>query len=91
MEYQIIFSSVVQLVKISAMDVPNLLNIHVHIMLVQYDGVFLVWLRINSKMLLSQIAGKAVLLHLQSCYPRLPNEKVVGLWNFNLFLGVRTL
>lgn len=34
------FSSVDQFVKISAVDVevPNLLNIHVHIMLVQYDG-----------------------------------------------------
>ena len=39
-EYQIMFSSVDQLVKISAVDVevPNLLTIHVHIMLVQYDG-----------------------------------------------------
>lgn len=39
MEYQITFSSVDQLVKISAVDVevPNLLNIHVHIF-VKYDG-----------------------------------------------------
>lgn len=39
MEYQIMLSSLDQLVKISAVDVevPNVLSIHVHIMLVQYD------------------------------------------------------
>lgn len=92
-------SSLDQLVKISAVDVevPNVLSIHVHIMLVQYDEFviffffFLVWLRISPKMLLSQIAGKAVLLGHQSCHPRLQNEKVICLWSFDLFLCVHTL
>lgn len=96
------FSSLDQLVKVSAVDVevPNVLSIHVHTMLVQYDEFvifliflifFLVWLRINPKTLLSQIACKTVLLDRQSCHPGLQNEKVICLWSFDLFLCVHTL
>lgn len=53
--------------------------------------IILVWLRVNTKMLLSQIAGKAVLLDLQSCHLRLQNKKVACLWSFDLFLCVHTL
>lgn len=48
-------------------------------------------LRINPKMLLSQIAGKGVFLDLQSCHLGLQNEKVICLWSFDLFLCVHTL
>jgi len=62
-----------------------------HISAIWWVWIFLVWLRINHKMLLSQISGRAVLLDLQSCHPQLLNEKVVYLWSFDLFLYVHTL